>query len=117
MQHVALFLGNHVDAHRLFQRDAVVVDEALGFVAAVGPFGDGRAHPRLADLEQARITRQHFVLAVFADELLQPPFAKPIGAELAADVADHQFRRPAVGGDDAFDVGVLFKTPLIAHRR
>ena len=51
MQRVALFLGDHMDAHRLFQRDAVVIDEALGFVAAVGPFGDGGAHPRFADLE------------------------------------------------------------------
>ena len=51
VQAVAAFLGDHVDAHRLFQRDAVVVDETLGFVAAVGPFGDGGAHPRFADLE------------------------------------------------------------------
>ena len=86
--------------------DAVVIDEALGLVAAVGPFGDGGAHPRLADLEQARIARQHFVLAVFGDEFVQAPFAEPVGAELAADVAEHEFGRAAVGGDDALDVGV-----------
>ena len=106
MQPVAALLGDHVDAHRLFQLDAVVVDEALGFVAAVGPFGDRRAHPRLADLEQARKARQHLVLAVFGDQFLQPAFAEPVGAELAADVAEHQFGRAAVGGDDALDVGV-----------
>ena len=89
--------------------DAVVVDETLGLVAAVGPFGDGRAHARFADLEQARETRQHFVLAEFGDELVHPPFAEPVGAELAANVAEHQFRRAAVGGDDALDVGVALE--------
>ena len=53
MQPVAALLGDHMNAHRLFQLDAVVVDKALGLVAAVGPFGDRGAHARLADLEQA----------------------------------------------------------------
>jgi hypothetical protein len=117
MQVVAVFLGDDVNAHRFFQFDAVVVDEAFRFVASVGPFGDRRAHPRLADREQAAEAFKHFVLAVFGDELLQPPLAEPVGAELAADVAEHQFGRAAVGGDDALDVGQHFEAALIAHRR
>ena len=63
--------------------------------------------------KQARILS----LPNFADQLDQPPLAQPVGAELAADVAEHQFRRAAVGGDDALDVAVGACRALIAHRR
>ena len=48
---------------------------------------------------------------------MKPPLAEPAGAELAADVADHQFRRAAVGGDDAVEIGIVLEIALIAHRR
>ena len=111
MEPVALLLDDDVDAHRLFQVDAVVVDEALGLVAAVRPFGDrGLRSLRSDSLEQAVEAGEDLVAAEFADELVEPPLAEPVGAELAADVAEHQFGRAAVGGDDALDVGVAARS-------
>ena len=95
-----------MDAHRLFQVDAVVVDETLGLVAAVAPFGDGGAHPCVRRSQQAVKGGADFVRPNFADQFAQPPFAEPGGAELAANVAEHQFGRAAVGGDDALDIVV-----------
>ena len=118
MQLVALLLDHDVDAHRLFQIDAVVVDEALGLEAAVRPFRDGRAQLRFRHLEQPRASRRGSCRSPnFADQLVEPPLAQPVGAELAADVAEHQFGRAAVGGDDALDVGVRRVAALVAHRR
>ena len=115
MDAVALLLDHDVDAHRLFEIDAVVVDEALGLEAAVLPFGEGLAQPRLRQLEQAVEAGEDFRLAVFGGELVEPPLAEPVGAELAADVAEHQLGRAAVGGDDALDVVARLVAALIAH--
>ena len=68
-------------------------------------------------VEQALEAGEDFLLAEFADELDQPLFAEPVGAELAADVAEHQLGRAAVGGDDALDVAVRLVAALVAHRR
>ncbi len=117
MQAIAAFLRDDVNAHRLFQFDAVVVDEALGLIVAIGPFGDGGTHARFADLEQARETLLHLVLAELGDEFVEPALAQTIGAKLAANVAEHQLGRTAVGGDDAVNVTLRFEFALIAHRR
>ena len=53
----------------------------------------------------------------FAVELDEPPLAEPVGAELAADVAEHQFGRAAVGADDALDVADRLAVAVVAHRR
>ncbi len=50
-------------------------------------------------------------------EFDQPPFAEPVGAELAANVAEHQFGGTAVGGDDARDVVVGHVARFISHGR
>src|SRR5262249_56742595 len=55
-------------------------------------------------------------LAGVGGELVQPPSAEPIGAQLAANVAEHQDRRTAVGGDDALEIAVGNMARLVAHR-
>ena len=77
MQLVAVLLHDDMDAHRLVQVDAVIVDETLGLEAAVGPFGDRGAHVRFAEIEQALETGQHLVLAEFRHQLDQPLLAEP----------------------------------------
>ena len=106
-----------MDAHRRVEIDAVVVDEALGLEAPVLPFREALAQPRFRQLEQAVPAGQDLVAAVFADELAEPLLAQPIGAELAANVAQHQLGRAAVGRDDALDVGARLERALIAHGR
>ena len=102
----------------LFEIDAVVVDEAFGLEAAIRPFGDGRAHLRFGELEQpVEAGQRSCPCRIWRRSSSQPLLAEPVGAELAADVAEHQFRRAAVGGDDALDVGVALIAALIAHRR
>src|SRR5262249_56114261 len=54
-------------------------------------------------------------LAEFAGEFAEPLLAQPVGAELAADVAEHEFRRAAVGADEPLDVGVGPVGALVAH--
>ena len=63
--------------------------------------------------KQARI----FSLPYLAASSLSAPLAEPVGAELAADVAEHEFGRAAVGADDALDVAMRLEAALIAHRR
>ena len=63
MDAVALLLDDDMDAHRLFQIDAVVVDEALGLEAAVLPFGEGLAQLRFRQFEQAVEAGEDFLLA------------------------------------------------------
>ena len=63
--------------------------------------------------KQARI----FALPYLAASSLQPPLAEPVGAELAADVAEHELGRAAVGADDALDVVARLVAALVAHRR
>jgi hypothetical protein len=47
MDAISRLLDHDMDAHRLFEIDAVVVDEALGLEAAVLPFGEGLAQALL----------------------------------------------------------------------
>ena len=42
MQRVALLVDHDVDVHRLFQLDAVVVDEPFRLEASIRPLGDRR---------------------------------------------------------------------------
>src|SRR5258708_33773546 len=58
---------------------------------------------------------EDFPFAEFADELSEPPLAQPVGAELAADVAQHEFRGAAVGADQPLDVAVAAIGRLVAH--
>ena len=111
MQPVALLLDDDMDAHRLFQLDAVVIDEALGFVAAVAPIRRRRRAPALARSRTgARSSASTLSAPYLRDEFGEPPFAEPVGAELAANIAEHEFRRAAVGGDDALDVGIALRS-------
>src|SRR4029079_11536683 len=59
---------------------------------------------------------EDFLLAEFRRELDQPPLSQSVGAKLAADVAEHQFRRAAVGADDALDVADGLALAVVAHR-
>ena len=114
---VALFLDDDMNAHGLIEPHAVVVDETLGLVAPVAPFGDGHAHAALGQRHQMLETRQRDGRAHLVEQLAQPLFAKARAAKLSANVAEHEFRRPAVGGDDALDLDHALETALIAHRR
>ena len=71
----------------------------------------------LRQFEQAVEAGEDFLLAVFGGQLVEPPLAEPVGAELAADVAEHQLGRAAVGADDALDVAERLAAALVAHRR
>src|SRR5206468_11278567 len=57
----------------------------------------------------------HLFLAVLRRELVKPPLAEAVGAELAADIAKHELGRAAVGADDAVDVADRLEAALIAH--
>ena len=114
---VTFLLDDDMDAHGLVEAHAVVIDEALGLVAAIVPFGDGGLHAQAGQLEQAVEALQRLVLAELGDEFTQALFAQPARPELAANVAQHEFRRAAVGGDDALDLGVAREGALVAHGR
>src|SRR5258708_35080614 len=58
---------------------------------------------------------EDFSFAEFADELPRPPLAQRVGAELAADVAQHEFWGAAVGADQPLDVAVAAIGRLVAH--
>src|SRR5215470_18842934 len=117
MHAVACLLDNDVDADRLLQVDAIVIDEALGFKAPVIPFGERLAQLRFRYFEQAIEAGEHFRPAVFRRQLIEASFAEPVGAELPADVAEHELGCTAVGADDAIDVADRLEAALIAHRR
>ncbi len=112
-----MLVDRDVDAHRPLQLDAVIVDKPLGLVASVLPVRDGALHPRLRRFEQPVVAGADLCRAVLRHQRDQSLFAEPIGTELAADVAEHQFRRAAVGGDDALQIGVWNVSALVAHRR
>src|SRR5262245_52041191 len=99
MQALAGLLDHDVDAHRLLQVDAVVVDEALRLEAAVGPFGHRGVDRRLRYRQQAPESGENLLPAELADEFGEPLLAQPVGAKLSADVAEHELRRAAVGAD------------------
>ena len=71
----------------------------------------------LRQFEQPVEAGEDLRLAVFRRQLVEPPLAQPVGAELAADVAEHQLGRAAVGADDALDVAERLEAALVAHRR
>src|SRR5215472_3032303 len=106
MEHVATLVDRHVDAHRAFQVDTVIVDEALGLEPPALPLRDREPYLCARHFEQPVITGADFCRAVLLYQCDQPPFAEPVGAELPANVAEHQVGRAAVGGDDARDVAV-----------
>ena len=115
MDRLALLLHHDMDAHRLVEIDAVVIDETLGFEAPVDPFGDGAFHLQFGEFEQPRETGKRIFLAELGDQLAHALFAETTGADLAADVAEHQFRRAAVGGDDVLDLDAALAAAVIAH--
>ena len=115
MDRVALLFHHDMDAHRLVQIDAVVVDEALGLEAAVDPFGDGASHLHFGKLEQPLEAGERIRLAELGDQLAHALLAEPARADLAADVAEHELRRAAVGGDDLLDLDAALAAAVIAH--
>src|SRR5262249_21018647 len=113
---IALLLHNDMDAYRLVQLDAVVVDEALRLEAAIRPFPHHRAHRGLRDLQQAGGAGEGCRLSGPGGEARPAPLAPPIGARRAANVAEPQVGRTAVGGDDALEIAVGNMARLVAHR-
>src|SRR5262249_56300458 len=97
---------DHVDAHWPLELDAVIVDEALRLEAAIRPFGDCPLDLCLRHFEQAIEAAEDLPFAELADELCEPPLAQPVGPELAADIAQHEFRGAAVGADEPLDIAV-----------
>jgi hypothetical protein len=83
----------------------------------IGPLGDGRAQLSLGGGEQLRCGRPEALHAVLGEKLAEATFAQPRSAELAADVAQYQLGRAAVGGDDALDVAEGDKVALVTHGR
>src|SRR5204862_334318 len=51
----------------------------------------------------------------FSDEFGDTLFAEPACAQLAANVAKHQFRGAAVGGDDPLDLDIALAAAEITH--
>ncbi len=71
----------------------------------------------LRTFEQPIEAGEEVLLAKFADELFEPSLAEPVSPELAADIAEHEFRSAAVGTDEPLEVGVGPVGALVAHRR
>src|SRR5262245_12983571 len=115
MDAVGFLLYDDMNADRLFQLDAIVVDETFSLEATILPLRKGLPQPRLGNFEQAIEAGEHFRLAVFCRESVQAPLPEPVGAKLPADVAEHELGRAAVGTDDAIDVSDRLEAALIAH--
>ena len=96
MQPVRLFVDDDMDAHRLFQFHAVIVDEPLRLEAAVRPFRNCRFELCFRHLQQAAEAREGLFPSEFYDQFVEALLAQPIGAKLPADVAEHEFGR-AIG--------------------
>src|SRR5262249_7781676 len=71
----------------------------------------------LRHFEQAIEAAEDLPFAELADELCEPPLAQPVGPELAADIAQHEFRGAAVGADEPLDIAVAPVGGLVAHGR
>src|SRR5689334_17265067 len=108
MDAVALLVDDNMNAHRLFQIDSVIVDEALSLKTPVLPLGERLAQPRFRNLEQAVEAGENFCLTVFGRELVEPLFAQPVGAELTTNVAKHELRSATVSADDALNIADRF---------
>src|SRR5262245_29245625 len=117
MDAVTRLHDHNMDTDRLLQIDPVVIDETFRLKLPVLPFRKGPAQPRLGNLEQPIEAGEDLVLSVFRRELVQPPFAEAVGAELPANVAKDEFGGTAVGADDAVDIADRLEAALIAHRR
>src|ERR1700738_1205678 len=114
-QRIALLLDHDMDAHRLLQLDAVVVDEPFRLKASVRPLRDRRLELALGDVQQMVAAAAYLVAAELGDQLAEPSFAQSVGAELAADIAEHQLGRAAVGGDQPLEIGVRATPAVVAH--
>ena len=90
-----------------FQRrvdDAVIVEEILDAVGAVGQVGDMGAHQLAgAGLELAKRAGDG-VGAEFAEQRRQPAGAKVEGVDLAVQIADQARRQARIGGHDVDNV-------------
>src|SRR5215831_17171277 len=117
VQRITVLLDNDMDAHWPLQLDPVVVDEALRLKPSIVPAGDRELHTSARHFEQPVIAGADLCWTVFSYQRDQPPFAEPVSTELAANVAEHQFGRAAVDGDDAFEIVIGDVAALIAHRR
>src|SRR5215475_12310871 len=104
MDAIKFLLHDDMNADRLFQLDAIVVDETFSLEATILPLREGLPQPRLGNFEQAIEAGEHFRLAVFCGQLIEAALAEPVGAKLPSDVAEHELGRAAVGTDDAIDV-------------
>ena len=104
-----------MNAHGLVEPHAIVIHKTLGLVAPVVPFGDGRLHAQAGQFQQAVEAGEGLGLAEFRGEFAQALLAQTAGAELPANVSQHQLRRAAVGADDALDLRVALEGALIAH--
>ena len=93
-----------MDANRLAEIDAVVVDEAFALGLAVGPGGDRLAHTVLGVGGEQLGGFENDILAVAFHQFANAPLAQPRRAHLAAQVAEHQRRGAAVGRDHGVDL-------------
>ena len=111
----ALFRRDDVDAHRLFQIDAVVVDETFGLEAAVGPFGESLAQ-RTRRFEQAVVAREIFSLPNLATSSLSrrsPRRSAPSWPRMSPSTSSGVRLLAAM----MRSISVRLEAALIAHRR
>jgi hypothetical protein len=113
-QVLAFLFHAHMQAHGRIEIDPIAVDEALALADAVGPGGDFSAHLGFRQCKQLLKRAENRFFAVALHHLLKAIFAKPRGADLAAQIAYHQFRSAAVGAENGFDVfaGLIFVNEL-----
>ena len=114
---VAALARRYLDAHGLGAVGAVVIEQRLRVVLAVGPAGELAAHPRRRAREQACHGGLQGVGAVLVAERGEPLGAEPRAADLAAQVADDHFGHPAVVAQDCLDLAVDAVLGPVAHRR
>src|SRR5262245_59572737 len=106
-----------MDAHRLRQFDAVVVNMARRLKRTVLPGSDDRTHTSFGDVTEFIEGAEAFCEAEFLQENRKPPLPETSGAELPSDIAQYKFGRTAIGCDDALDIAEGFEFSLVAHRR
>ena len=118
MQRVAFDFERCRDAIRLVEVDAVVVEIiALRAVKPIRHFLDFLAQGRLANIHPALPAAQHFLGAVFGEQLGETRQAIGVGVHLRGDIAPCHFGRAGVGADHPLDVGEQLATPQDAQRR
>ena len=97
--------------------DAVVLQDLLGRVLAVGDGGDLGTHQALRVGDELPGRRQDGGGAVAVEQLAAPPLAHVQGAEHGVEVAPGGARRAVVGHDDAPDVALVLAAAHQLHRR